>query len=55
MVEQAVSGGNTFRGRAAITGWVTTNLAAIPDLAIETRGVVVNGDRLAWEWVYRGV
>ncbi len=54
MVEQAVGGGNTFRGRAAIADWIAANLAAIPDLSIETHGVVLDGDRLVWEWRYRG-
>ncbi len=54
VVEQAVGGGNTFRGRAAIADWIAANLAAIPDLSIETHGVVLDGDRLVWEWRYRG-
>ncbi len=49
-----MGGGNTFRGRDAIGGRIAANLAGIPDLSIETRGGVVDEDRLAWEGVYRG-
>ena len=53
-VTQAVQNGNTFQGREAIEGWVADNLAGIPDLDVTTESVVSEGDRVAWQWVYRG-
>ncbi len=54
VVVQAVGNGGTFKGPDAIRAWVSDNLAAIPDLTMTTESVVVEGDRLAWQWVYRG-
>ncbi len=54
VVVQAVGSGGTFKGPDAIRAWVSDNLAAIPDLTMTTESVVVEGDRLAWQGVYRG-
>ena len=54
VVEQAVRGGNVFRGRTAIAGWIAANLRGVPDLTVTTESAIVEGDRIAWEWVYRG-
>jgi steroid delta-isomerase-like uncharacterized protein len=54
VVTQAVGNGNTFEGPDAIRAWVSDNLAAIPDLTTTTERVIVDGDRIAWQWVYRG-
>ena len=54
VVEQAVQGGNVFRGRAEIAGWVAANLGGVPDLTVTTESVIAEGDRVAWAWVYRG-
>jgi steroid delta-isomerase-like uncharacterized protein len=54
VVVQAVGNGGTFEGPDAIRAWVSDNLAAIPDLTMATEGVIVEGDRIAWQWVYRG-
>jgi len=54
VVEQAVRGGNVFRGRAEIAGWVAANLQGVPDLTVTTESTIAEGDRIAWAWVYRG-
>jgi len=54
VVEQAVGAGNTFEGPDAIRAWASDNLTAIPDLTMTTERVVVEGNRIAWQWVYRG-
>jgi steroid delta-isomerase-like uncharacterized protein len=54
VVEQAVSGGHVFHGRAEIGAWVGDNLAGVPDLVVSTDAVIAAGDRIAWAWVYRG-
>jgi steroid delta-isomerase-like uncharacterized protein len=53
-VEQAVRDGNLFRGRAEIAAWVADNLRGVPDLTVTTESAIVEGDRIAWQWVYRG-
>ena len=54
VVEEAVLGAPTFRGRAEIAAWAEANFAAIPDLRLEVRSGFVAGDRAAVEWVYAG-
>ncbi len=47
VVEQAVRGGDVFRGRAEIAGWVAANLGGGPDLTVTTTSVILDGDRIA--------
>lgn len=54
VVVQAVGNGGTFEGPDAIRAWISDNLTAIPDLTMTTENVIVDGDRIAWQWVYRG-
>jgi steroid delta-isomerase-like uncharacterized protein len=54
VVVQAIGNGGTFDGPDAIRAWISDNLAAIPDLTMTTERVIVEGDHIAWQWVYRG-
>jgi steroid delta-isomerase-like uncharacterized protein len=54
VVTQAVLNGSTFTGREQIAGWVSDNLAGLPDLEVTIGTVVHAGDVLAWEWTYAG-
>jgi steroid delta-isomerase-like uncharacterized protein len=54
VVNQAVLSGNTFTGREQIAGWVSDNLAGLPDLEVAIGTVVQSGDVLVWEWTYSG-
>lgn len=53
-VEQVILDGNTFQGRGEIAGWVSDNLSGLPDLEVTVASVVMDGDRVTWEWVYTG-
>ena len=54
VVEQAVRGCHVLRGREEIAGWVAANLQGVPDLTVTTESAIVEGDRIAWQWVYHG-
>jgi steroid delta-isomerase-like uncharacterized protein len=54
VVEQAIQDGNVFTGREEITTWIDDNLQGIPDLTVETQSIIVEANRIAWEWIYQG-
>ncbi len=54
VAEQMVRGGGVFRSREEIAGLIAANLEGVPDLTVTTESAIVEGDRIAWEWVYHG-
>jgi steroid delta-isomerase-like uncharacterized protein len=46
--------GARLEGREAIAGQATAYMTAVPDCALDVRGLEVDGDRAVLEWTYRG-
>jgi len=54
VAEQMVRDGGVFRGREEIAGLIASNLEGVPDLVVTPAATIVEGDRIAWEWIYHG-